>query len=332
MKKLLILLGLGAIIVPVLLFSASSVYPAIPRLINYQGILTNNAGTPLDGSYDLTFRIYDDSTAGALKWTEAQDGVSVNSGLFTVLLGQVNELDLPFDEPYWLEVQVESDTLPRLRMTSSAYAFRALVADTALIAVDTCTGDITAVGGVASGAAFTEDGAGNTLYFEGTTADDFEIALQGADQGSDVTLTLPAATDVLVGKATTDTLTNKSLTSPTITASPTAAGATWTDLGTVTIAVINGGTIDGATIGGTTPAAGTFSDLTAQNVGIGTASPDAAALLEVTSTTKGFLPPRMTEVQRDAISSPPAGLMIYNTTTNKLNFYNGTAWEAVTSS
>jgi preprotein translocase subunit Sec61beta len=67
------------------------------------------------------------------------------------------------------------------------------------------------------------------------------------------------------------------------------------------------------------------------NVGIGTTSPNAAALLDVTSTTKGFLPPRMTTVQRDAITTPPAGLMIYNTTTNKLNFYNGSAWEAVTS-
>ena len=67
------------------------------------------------------------------------------------------------------------------------------------------------------------------------------------------------------------------------------------------------------------------------NVGIGTTSPNAAALLDVTSKTKGFLPPRMTTVQRDAITTPPAGLMIYNTTTNKLNFYNGSAWEAVTS-
>jgi len=64
------------------------------------------------------------------------------------------------------------------------------------------------------------------------------------------TLTLPAATDTLVGKATTDTLTNKTLTSPVIGTSPTAAGATWTDLGTVTTADINGGTIDGVTIGG----------------------------------------------------------------------------------
>jgi hypothetical protein len=64
-------------------------------------------------------------------------------------------------------------------------------------------------------------------------------------------------------------------------------------------------------------------------VGIGTTSPNAAALLDVSSTTKGFLPPRMTTAQRDAISTPPAGLVIYNTTTNVLNFYNGSAWGAV---
>lgn len=67
------------------------------------------------------------------------------------------------------------------------------------------------------------------------------------------------------------------------------------------------------------------------NVGIGTSSPNAAALVDVTSTTQGFLPPRMTTTERNAISTPPAGLMIYNTTTNKLNVYT-TAWQAVTSS
>lgn len=68
------------------------------------------------------------------------------------------------------------------------------------------------------------------------------------------------------------------------------------------------------------------------NVGIGTSGPNAAALLDVLSTTKGFLPPRMTTAQRDAISTPPAGLMIYNTTTNKLNVRTASSWEAVTSS
>ena len=68
------------------------------------------------------------------------------------------------------------------------------------------------------------------------------------------------------------------------------------------------------------------------NVGIGTSGPNAAALVDVTSTTQGFLPPRMTNDQRNAISTPPAGLMIYNTTTNKLNVRVASSWEAVTSS
>jgi hypothetical protein len=54
----------------------------------------------------------------------------------------------------------------------------------------------------------------------------------------------------------------------------------------------------------------------AQNVGIGTTTPAASALLDVSSTTKGILPPRMTTTQRDAIASPAAGLIIFNTTTN----------------
>jgi hypothetical protein len=62
-----------------------------------------------------------------------------------------------------------------------------------------------------------------------------------------------------------------------------------------------------------------------RNVGIGTTSPTSTAILDVTSTTKGFLPPRMTTTQRDAISSPAAGLVIYNTTTSKLQVYT-TAW------
>ncbi|TXB62720.1 hypothetical protein [Phaeodactylibacter luteus] len=51
---------------------------------------------------------------------------------------------------------------------------------------------------------------------------------------------------------------------------------------------------------------------------------DASSVLEVESTTKGFLPPRMTEAQRDAIVSPAAGLMIYNLTAYCLQINDGT--------
>jgi uncharacterized protein (TIGR02145 family) len=55
-------------------------------------------------------------------------------------------------------------------------------------------------------------------------------------------------------------------------------------------------------------------------------APDNSAMLEVKSTTKGFLPPRMTTAQRNAITSPAEGLVIYNTDDKSLNMYNGTSW------
>lgn len=73
------------------------------------------------------------------------------------------------------------------------------------------SGDIDAVGDVASGAAFTADGGGNTLYFEGSTPDDYEILLTGADATADRTLTLPQVTGTLVTTGDTGTVTNTML-------------------------------------------------------------------------------------------------------------------------
>ncbi len=68
----------------------------------------------------------------------------------------------------------------------------------------------------------------------------------------------------------------------------------------------------------------------AQNVGIGTTAPDASSLLELKSTTRGFLPPRMTAAEKALVAAPKAGLMIYQTDGSKgLYIYTGTAWESV---
>jgi hypothetical protein len=56
----------------------------------------------------------------------------------------------------------------------------------------------------------------------------------------------------------------------------------------------------------------------------------ASAVLEANSTTQGFLPPRMTTTQINAIASPATGLEVYNTTLNCPCFYNGTSWRQVT--
>lgn len=58
---------------------------------------------------------------------------------------------------------------------------------------------------------------------------------------------------------------------------------------------------------------------------------DASALLNVNSTTQGFLPPRMTTTQKNAIASPAAGLVVYDTTLGKLCVRTASAWETITS-
>jgi len=67
------------------------------------------------------------------------------------------------------------------------------------------------------------------------------------------------------------------------------------------------------------------------NLCIGNTLDVASARLIVNSTTQGFLPPRMTTTQRDAIASPAAGLVVYQNTNNLLSLYNGTNWQNVIS-
>ena len=66
-------------------------------------------------------------------------------------------------------------------------------------------------------------------------------------------------------------------------------------------------------------------------VGIGTATPAASAQLDVSSTTKGFLPPRMSAAQRAAIATPAEGLLVYQTNGSKGYYYfiSG-AWTSLT--
>lgn len=65
------------------------------------------------------------------------------------------------------------------------------------------------------------------------------------------------------------------------------------------------------------------------SVGIGTTAPAASAALEVVSIGKGFLPPRMSEAQRDAIAAPATGLMIFNVTAGQYQFWTGSTWSAL---
>jgi len=66
------------------------------------------------------------------------------------------------------------------------------------------------------------------------------------------------------------------------------------------------------------------------NVSIGTTTGAPSAILQASSTTKGFLPPRMNTSQMNAISSPASGLIVYNTDTLAHFYYNGSSWANMT--
>lgn len=69
-------------------------------------------------------------------------------------------------------------------------------------------------------------------------------------------------------------------------------------------------------------------ELKAQQMSINTdgSLPDSSAMLDIKSTTQGFLMPRMTTAQQAAIVNPAEGLMIYNITDSAYYFYNGSSW------
>lgn len=101
-------------------------HAAVPQKINYQGSLTDSGGTLIDGTVSILFSIYDVSAGGTALWSETQS-VTVSNGIFSVNLGDINPITLPFDTQYYLGVKVKTDAemTPRRSLTTAGYAFRA---------------------------------------------------------------------------------------------------------------------------------------------------------------------------------------------------------------
>ncbi|MDI6793821.1 MAG: hypothetical protein QME81_13310 [bacterium] len=126
---------------------------AVPNLMSYQGMLTDKNGKALDGTYHLSFRIYDAETSGTPLWQESHD-VDVETGSFDVLWGEINPIDIPFDKDYWLGIKVElnAEMTPRQRIVSVGYAFKAKEAEVINTSQDlSTTGNLTVMGNVGIG-------------------------------------------------------------------------------------------------------------------------------------------------------------------------------------
>ena len=85
-------------------------YTQVPQLINYQAVLTDADGNPINGSRDIQFKIYDAATNGTELWSETHT-VTVTDGLFNVLLGLITPIPYSvFDgSNRYLSLKVSSD-------------------------------------------------------------------------------------------------------------------------------------------------------------------------------------------------------------------------------
>ncbi|MEH6345653.1 MAG: hypothetical protein V7785_11245, partial [Bermanella sp.] len=208
--------------------------------IFWEGIASIDPGIRINAIGQLEYRDEDDST-----WVAFDDLGSGTNLIDGIVSEDKLAASLVFDDGDILNlsaIDASSDSegliLPQADDTSAATAEGQITWDSdddalfigtggAQVQLNTSSGDISAVGDVASGEAFTatDGNDGNSLFFEGATSDANEVQLTAADAASDVVVTIPALTTTLVGTDTTDTLTNKTLTSPTIT-SPTISAPT----------------------------------------------------------------------------------------------------------
>ena len=99
--------------------------------LSVQGVLQKFNGSAVeDGQYDITFRLYTTDAGGTALWSETQT-TTVTGGVYSVLLGAVNPLTVPFDQPYYVGLTLPGgpEHTPRTQLTSAPYALAMLGQD-----------------------------------------------------------------------------------------------------------------------------------------------------------------------------------------------------------
>ena len=118
-KRIIILITL---ILPLICIASD-----IPRIINYQGVLFDKDEKPITNEYvDIVFKIFNESDKAV--WQEEHTGVHVFNGLFNVLLGMHNPIDVNFNQAHFLSIQFneEPEMEQRMLLTSTPSSFRSL--------------------------------------------------------------------------------------------------------------------------------------------------------------------------------------------------------------
>lgn len=344
-----VLRGGQAIVLSTLTATLLAMVPSLVPSFLVLDLGASYAGSTDDSSYGpdpdaSVARARAASTANlTLSGAQTIDGVSVVAG--NVVLAK-NQSTASQNGPYICRAGAWERS-PLLPVGASAAGFQVLVeegtvgADITFLCTNNVGSDIV--------------GTSNLVFASGTVVDSLLVHLAGAETitgvktfagGADPVLAREVAHTITVATSTTaDTVggaltvkagnggaTNANGGACTVDAGAKAGSGTdgVCNIGTTNAEAVNiGRTGKTATVNGSLEVLQVTSLVGGASAGIG--GGQDCAILTVTSTTQGLLFPRMTEVQRDAIAAPLAGLVVYNTTTNKLNLRVAAGWEVITS-
>ena len=139
-----------AILIATMLLVAGA-FAAPPKQINYQGKLTDDSGIAVNDTLEIGFSLWNAETGGDSLWGEL-DTVIITKGLFDVILGDHNPIDLEFSDQAWVALDVAGERLsPRQPLSSVPSAFRASVADSLVGGVILDHNDLSGLQGGAAG-------------------------------------------------------------------------------------------------------------------------------------------------------------------------------------
>ena len=129
----------------IILFTTNIISQNLPPVINFQGVLKDNAGTFYpDGNYQILINIYPAQFAVSSLWNETQT-ISVEGGIFSIQIGNAEPLNLEFDDAYWVGFSIDggSELTPRLPLASVPYSFMSMnVMDGSITSVKIADGEV----------------------------------------------------------------------------------------------------------------------------------------------------------------------------------------------